>query len=81
MTRSKSVELRAVIAGISVERMLLETDSPYLVPAKARGQRNEPVNLTYVLEALSRLSGIPEDEVASMTTANAIRLFGLSGIP
>ncbi len=60
-----------------LERLLVETDSPYLVPQPLRAKRNEPLFVRYVVEKLAALRGMTLEEIASITTANAIRLFGL----
>lgn len=76
MTRSKSQPLRDVLAQVPLDNLLLETDSPYLVPAGVKNRRNEPTALVQVAESLSSLLGIPQHEVVDATTANAQRIFG-----
>ena len=66
-----------VIKNIPLERIVLETDSPYLVPPQAGTERNEPLFVKYVAEEIARIKGISFDEVASATTANAKSLFRL----
>lgn len=68
-------EVRAVIAAIPMDRIILETDCPYLAPVPMRGRRNEPAFLQYVADALANLKGIPADEVIQITDENAVRLF------
>lgn len=58
------------------ERSLVETDTPYLAPPPHRGERNEPAWVALVGEALARVWGMPPDEVARITSANAARVFG-----
>jgi TatD DNase family protein len=58
------------------ERALVETDTPYLAPPPHRGEQNEPAWVAYVGGALSKVWGLPEEEVASITSANAARVFG-----
>ena len=65
------------MAQISLERILLETDSPYLTPVPHRGKRNEPAYVRYVAEEIARIKGIPFEKVAEVTTQNARRLFGI----
>lgn len=60
-----------------LERILVETDSPYLVPQPLRAKRNEPLFVKYIAEKLAEIRGITLQEIAQITTANAVRLFGL----
>jgi len=62
---------------IPIERILLETDCPYLSPVPFRGKRNEPARVVHVAEAVAAVYGRPIDEVARITTENAMRLFRL----
>ncbi len=59
-----------------LERVLVETDSPYLVPQPLRAKRNEPLFVKYVAEKLAEIRGMTLEEIARITTANAVRLFG-----
>lgn len=68
--------LAEVVRGVPLARLLLETDCPYLPPEPHRGRRNEPAYLPLVNAAVARLRGEPADEVAAVTTANALHLFG-----
>lgn len=68
-------EVRDVIADIPMERIILETDCPYLAPMPMRGRRNEPAFLVHVAEALARLKGIDVEDVKQITDANARALF------
>jgi len=76
LTYKKSHELRAVAAGIPADRLLVETDSPYLSPEPHRGQRpNEPARVVHTARCLAEVRGISLDELAKQTTANAEALF------
>lgn len=68
-------DVRAVIAEVPMDRLILETDCPYLAPMPMRGRRNEPAYLPHVGAALARLKDIPADAVMRITDANARRLF------
>lgn len=76
MTRAKSTSLREVLRTVPLELLVLETDSPYLVPAKVKHQRNEPANVARIAENLSTLHGVSIDDLAKVTTNNAERVFG-----
>ena len=67
--------VRAVISQLPPERIILETDSPYLAPVPLRGRRNEPAYLKHVCAAYADLMSFPINEVAAMTEANALKLF------
>lgn len=77
LTYKNAQALREVAATISVERLLVETDSPYLAPVPLRGKRNEPANVVHTAACLAGLKGIDAATLAEQTTANARRLFGL----
>lgn len=70
-------ELRSVVADIPADRLLIETDTPYLAPAPVRGSRNEPANTVLVGEAVASLRGVDAGEVASLTFQNACGFFGV----
>lgn len=67
--------LKEVARTIPLERLLIETDSPYLAPVPKRGKTNEPAYVIHVADEIARLRGIPRDEVAQATTDNFFRLF------
>lgn len=77
VTFANARRLARVAAGLPLDRLLVETDSPYLTPVPHRGKRNEPAYVTYVAEALARLQGVSLGEVKERTRANTIKLFGL----
>ncbi|MDP3458139.1 MAG: TatD family hydrolase [Hyphomonas sp.] len=68
-------DVRAVIAKVPLDRIILETDCPYLAPMPMRGRRNEPAYLVHVAEALGRLMDVDTETVKRVTTQNAVRLF------
>ena len=76
VTYKKSDELRNIAARIPADRILIETDSPYLAPVPNRGKRNEPAWVRHTAEVIAQLRGVPLEEFAAQTTANAERLFG-----
>jgi TatD DNase family protein len=75
VTFKKSDALRAVAATIPAERILIETDSPYLSPQPLRGKRNEPANLVHTAACLAEVRGVSAAVFASQTRANARSLF------
>jgi TatD DNase family protein len=77
VTFKKSEALRAVVATIPADRILIETDAPYLSPHPLRGKRNEPAHLVHTAECLAAVRGVGVEEFARQTTANAERLFRL----
>ncbi|MGD9856554.1 MAG: TatD family hydrolase [Planctomycetaceae bacterium] len=77
LTYKKNVELRAVASTVPRERLLVETDAPYLAPIPLRGKRNEPANVVATARCLAEQLGTSLDELAQLTTANARRLFSL----
>lgn len=64
---------------VPLDRLLLETDAPYLTPEPLRGRRNEPANVRLVAEKIAGLRGISLEELAAATTANARRVFRING--
>ena len=70
--------LKDVIKEINIENLVLETDSPYLAPEPVRGSKNEPSNIVYIARKLAAIKQISEEEVAKITTKNAIEMFDLS---
>jgi len=78
VTFQKAEELRETVKGLPVERMLIETDSPYLSPEPMRGKRCEPAYVRYTAQAIASLKSLTLDDVARLTTLNARTLFGVS---
>jgi TatD DNase family protein len=78
ITFRNSGDLRQVVAGLPHDRLLLETDSPYLSPHPRRGQRNEPARVQLVAEGLASVLGLSYHDIAWRTTDNAGILFGWS---
>jgi TatD DNase family protein len=76
LTYPKSDSLREVAARVTLERLLVETDAPFLAPQPRRGRRNEPAYVTFVAEGLEALRGLETSEITRITTENAVRLFG-----
>ena len=68
---------KEVATEISLDHLLIETDAPYLAPHPYRGKRNEPAWVTLVAEEIARLKGLPVEEVAKRTTANALKIFNI----
>jgi len=78
ITFPKNGTLREAVRTIPLDRILLETDCPYLTPVPYRGRRNEPAYVRYVAEAVAEIKGLAVEDVAHQTTENTQRLFGLS---
>jgi TatD DNase family protein len=75
LTFKKSEELRAIAAELPADRILVETDAPYLAPGKFRGKRNEPSYVTETARTLAATRGVTFEEIARQTTENFFRLF------
>ncbi len=67
--------LRAVVRAAPLNRLLIETDGPFLSPQAKRGKRNEPAHVCFILDKISEITNQPADRVAAQTTANATALF------
>lgn len=81
ITFEKSGDLRDVFAEVPLERILVETDSPYLAPPPNRGKRNEPAFTVLVAQTLAEIKGIGLEDVARATSANVRRLFKVGPQP
>ena len=80
LTFKRNLELRELAKSVPLDRLLVETDSPYLAPQPQRGKRNEPTFVRYTAECLAEIHVRTLDEMSAITTANAKRLFGLSDV-
>ncbi len=78
VTFKNAKKLQAAAAEISLDRILVETDSPFLSPMPYRGKPNEPARVRLVVEKIAELRGISYKEVAEVTTANARKVFGIA---
>lgn len=77
VTFKSAKELQAVALALPLERILIETDSPYLAPVPYRGKMNEPGYVAHVAEYIAQLKGVPVEEVAAQTSANFRKLFSV----
>jgi TatD DNase family protein len=77
ITYKNAHDVRLVASATPLDRLLIETDGPYLTPQQHRGSRNEPAYVRFVAERLAALHNCTDAEIAALTTANAERLFGL----
>jgi TatD DNase family protein len=76
VTFPNAQSLRTVVQDIPLERLLLETDAPFLAPQSHRGKRNEPAYLAEIAEKVAELKGVSVEEVERVTDANVVGLFG-----
>ena len=75
ITFNKSGDLREIFAEVPMDRLLVETDSPFLAPVPLRGHRNEPANVRFVAEKLAQIKDVSFDEIAKVTSENFYNLF------
>ncbi|HTV87632.1 MAG TPA: TatD family hydrolase [Stellaceae bacterium] len=75
VTFKNAEDLRAIVRDMPLDRLLVETDAPYLAPVPYRGKRNEPAHVAATAAAVAALKGIATEELAAATTANFFRLF------
>lgn len=75
VTFKKAEALRETVRQVPLERLLVETDAPYLAPVPKRGKRNEPAYVVHTAEKMAELMGVSGEELAEATTANFFRLF------
>src|SRR3954467_9293877 len=78
LTYKNAQALREVAVTVPLDRLLVETDSPYLAPVPMRGKRNEPAFVAHTAACLAALVGVDVSTLAEQTTANARALFGTS---
>ena len=77
VTFKNAVKMKDVAREVPLDRLLLETDSPYLTPVPYRGKPNKPAYVKYVAEEISKIREMPYEELADITTTNAERFFGI----
>ncbi|MGF1456099.1 MAG: TatD family hydrolase [Alphaproteobacteria bacterium] len=75
LTFNRAADLRAIAAELPADRLLVETDAPYLAPVPYRGKRNEPAFVAHTAAVLAETRGVSADEIAHQTTENFFRLF------
>jgi len=78
VTFKNAPNLWAVARAVPADRLLIETDSPYLSPEPVRGRRNDPRNVAYVARRIAELRGVPEEALVAETRRNGLTLFGIS---
>ncbi|MGZ9226575.1 MAG: TatD family hydrolase, partial [Anaerolineales bacterium] len=79
VTYKNAQEKRQIIRQLPLERLLIETDSPFLTPVPQRGKRNEPAFVAYIADKIAEIHMTTREQVAEITTMNAARLFGWGG--
>ena len=77
VTFKNSKKAKNALSSIPHDRLLVETDCPYMAPEPNRGKRNDSRNIVYTLGAFAELMGVTRDEAAEITAQNAERLFGI----
>ncbi len=77
VTYARANRLRGLVAGMPLDQLLLETDSPDQPGTAHRGERNEPAHLLEVLDVIATLRKVPREDIAAATRENAVRLFNL----
>jgi TatD DNase family protein len=80
VTFKNAVERQEIVAALPLERLLIETDAPFLTPYSHRGRRNEPAFVYEIADKIAQLNSLSLEEVAAITSANAARLFSWGGI-
>ena len=77
ITFKNAIRPREAAKAVPLDKLLIETDSPYLSPVPHRGERNSSINLSYVVKMLSEIKGIPESEIEAITYENGKKLFNI----
>lgn len=78
VTFKKSLEMHELVATLPLEKMLIETDAPYLTPHPFRGKRNEPGLISHTAAKIAELRGLSIGEIAAITDRNARRVYGIT---
>ena len=78
VTYKNNKKAPAVLAEVPLDRILVETDSPYMAPEPVRGRRNDSANLPYILARIAEIKGVTSEEMERITWENGCRLFGIS---
>ena len=81
ITFKNAHDIRAIAEATPLDRIIIETDCPYLAPVPVRGRRNEPAYLVHVAEKLAEIKGVSMEEIAKVTTDNFFRLFARAKDP
>ena len=81
VTFSNAADLREAVKNCPLDRLMVETDSPYLAPVPHRGKKNQPANVVHVGAAVAELLEVPLEDVAKSTTNRARTFYGLSSQP
>ena len=77
VTFKNGKKLKEVVEAIPIERILLETDSPYLAPMPNRGKRNSSLNIPYIAQKIAEIKGMTYEEIVTVTEENARRMYGI----
>ncbi len=81
ITFKKADDLRDILSKISLEHIMLETDSPFMTPVPYRGKRNEPSNVKLIAEMIARIHDLSVEDIARFTSYNVFRMFGIGSKP
>jgi TatD DNase family protein len=81
VTFKNARSLHEIAPQLRLDRLMLETDAPYLTPHPHRGKRNEPAYVALICQQLANLTGVPAQQIASVTTGTALQFFGLENLP
>jgi TatD DNase family protein len=79
VTYKNATEKQSLIARLPLEKILIETDAPFLSPVPMRGKRNEPAFVAFIADKIAEIHSSTREQVAQVTTSNAVRLFGWGG--